>query len=87
MFSLYELQIKIAGIVLVFAIMGFAYYQVFVVPQSKIEKLQAEVIESKELPKKIINKINKNDANRTQEEINNVKTKTTIIYDNGVLVF
>lgn len=91
MFDFLTVKIKLiiaaVSTVLIFSLLGYAYYNIFVVPRNEIKKLKATVVEAKELPRKIVSRINTSDANRTQEEINNVKTEDTIVHDSGILIF
>lgn len=82
-----SIQIKTAIAVAVGLLVWYAYYNIVVVPQNRIEELETTVLEQSLVPVKIVNKINRADANRTQEEINNVKIKDTTIHDSGVLIF
>ena len=87
MFS--TLQIKVAIAIAIASLIGYVYYDVIVKPQNEITALKEEVRIQKAIPAKIVSKINKADANRTQGKINEIKNEnnSTIIGDSGVLIF
>lgn len=79
---------KIIGYTLVALLAYYAYYSIIVVPENTIIKLKSELVEERKKPAELIDRINKNDANRTQEEINAIKVDENITFDgNGTTTF
>jgi hypothetical protein len=69
-------------------VVGYLYYDNIIVPQKQIIKLEKQIVEEKKKPSLVVEYINKKDANRTQEEINEIKTREADdIGDSGIITF
>lgn len=81
-------NIKLIGYGLVAAAVAYAIYVVAIEPRNERDKLEKKLVEQKQIPTKIITEINKDDAQKAQEEIDELREALEVnLSSSGVVVF